>query len=78
MTLTFEDGRSVEFPQRLIPPLLTALGISDVAALPNTPVRVRSVPAAGYVGVGPDVFIGPIPAGEAMQFGIRQLHTFIQ
>ena len=37
VTLTFEDGRSVEFPQRLIPPLLTALGISDVARQPTSP-----------------------------------------
>ncbi|HXG72446.1 MAG TPA: hypothetical protein VNJ04_17725 [Gemmatimonadaceae bacterium] len=77
VTLRFEDGRAVEFPQRLIPPLLTALGLSDVAALPNTPVRVRSIPAAGYVEVDPDVFIGPIPAGESMQFGIRQLDPLI-
>ncbi len=73
--LTFEDGRSVDFPESMIPALLTVLGICDVAALANMAVRLRSVPADGYLALAPDLFIAPIPAGETMQFGIRQLNA---
>lgn len=64
--VVFEDQRSLDVPCERLPDLLRALGISDVAALVDVAVEVRSEPEPGYAQLDENVHVGPDRSGGSL------------